>query len=150
MTKWDLSALEAQIRDLEDLVAKVREVNAAQAEQLRKAQEKIRATALRELQALGQAHDAWEAQKAAEAERDNARRHMVPISEDGKAVFIDGHGVVDLDYRNESAGRAWNEALEAAVAELARHMRTQYGIREQKIVAAQFPVIRSLAKEAGE
>jgi chromosome segregation ATPase len=145
----------------------LREVNRAQAEnytnlarqladreeQLRRAQEKIRATALRELQAWGQAQDAWEAQKAAEAERDNATAML--ICERAKWDVLHD----ELESVEAERDRAWNEAIEAAGAttcrlkrgwqDYGRDMGTEFECEIDALNDA-IAAIRSLAKEAGE
>jgi GAF domain-containing protein len=135
MTKWDLSALEQQISDLQDLVAKVTEVNAAQAEQLRKAQERIR---------------------AAEAERDHAWNMVAKA--DADAVRCAAQSLDDKIRANAAKARevrAWNEAIEAA-AQVASQKGEGYSPQDLgyswgradaslQIAAA----IHSLAKEAG-
>ena len=55
---------------------------------------------------------AAEAEKALEA----LERNCVPLSADGRSVFIDGTGDVDLDWKDERLKRA--EAAEAKIAEL--------------------------------
>jgi hypothetical protein len=177
MTKWDLSALEQQISDLKARIgfmeysasittaenATLHEVNAAQAEQLRKAQERIR---------------------AAEAERDAAGADVVAFSELAASVVeemskqpVTTWGQVKAAIRalgdigdrqalQAERDRAWNEAIEAAVEELgnfvlelqdkeriadengdvvmASHWCTKkYGISDAR------EIVRSLAKGAG-
>jgi chromosome segregation ATPase len=127
MTKWDLSALEQQISDLQDLVAKVTEVNAAQAEQLRKAQERIR---------------------AAEAERDHANAMLICERAKWDALHD------ELESVEAQRDRAWNEAIKAACKVIDRERKTILGdaafLTDVPFSKRFADAIRSLAKEAGE
>jgi hypothetical protein len=97
MTRWDLSALEQQISDLQDLVAKVTEVNAAQAEQLRKAQERIRAAEAERDKQLAKKDGAYE-------ERNRLVALLASMFPSGrKSTDIPGwnpewHGAVYIDF----------------------------------------------------
>jgi predicted nucleic acid-binding Zn-ribbon protein len=145
LTKWDLSALEQQISDLQDLVAKVTEVNAAQAQQI----------AFWRAQADAYADNVDEMKDERQSLREQLRRAQERIrAAEGREA------------------RAWNEAIEAVIAYLNEAMRAfeedlavgaltqgRLALTEceeekarfaRRVSANMIEDVRSLAKEAGE
>lgn len=59
------------------------------------------------------------------AELEREREHMLPLSDDGKYVFVDGHGLVELDFGEALRKRA--EKAEVALAELRAGLRALRG-----------------------
>jgi chromosome segregation ATPase len=134
MAKWaEIPALEQQISDLQDLVAKVTEVNAAQAEQLRKAQERIR---------------------AAEAERDRFLRHLTAGAETinehkTRADRAWNEAIEAAAIAVEMAAEQHQEAARQIVLEENRRA-AQLASYAGRCIDDAAHRVRSLAKEAGE
>jgi hypothetical protein len=129
MTKIDVAPIEEMHRHLCAEIATLREVNALQVEQLRKAQDRIRAAEGRAQDLTLYADLGWD-----------------------KVMTLD----LRIEQLEAERDRAWNEAIEAAVKECEKQAvgwddsKSGYGWGVVATVKKCAERIRSLAKEAGK